>query len=427
MISQLIHHILIASICSTLFASAFILLRNILFKYIGARWNYYLWFIIFIPWFSIWLPLNFLPDMDTSLNFHILTDHLDTHIHQSVKASYSLLNLFFKVWLSGFMIASIYLLIRHFQFIFFLKEHSQPLTVIQKETVKKAIVSKNSISLTRIYISNILSSPMICHIIQSRIYLPENFFSDYTITEQKYILQHECVHYQRCDLIANTVMLVLICINWFNPIIYFSYRYFRSAQELSCDSIISQQFSSSEKKAYGLALLKSAFQPSSQIASMSCWWNSGKQLKERCSMLKYHHAKPIRNLLGLFVLTTAASVAIAAPNLEKRDIAADMKVSNSSKSKLSFSIDNICSEEIGVINSHSVKVVSRKHINNACQANPTRCVTQVYSTDNCSGNSIATLVFDITGWGVMSIMPHTDSYRVGANGFNLFFDGPWTA
>ena len=41
MINQLIEHLLIASLCSAFFATAFILLRNILYKYIGAKWNYY--------------------------------------------------------------------------------------------------------------------------------------------------------------------------------------------------------------------------------------------------------------------------------------------------------------------------------------------------------------------------------------------------
>jgi hypothetical protein len=71
------------------------------------------------------------------------------------------------------------------------------------------------------------------------------------------------------------------------------------------------------------------------------------------------------------------------------------------------------------------QVISRKRINHACQANPTYCETEVYSSTNCSGSSMVTLIFDVTGWGVMSIMPHTDSYHIGASGFNLFFDGLW--
>lgn len=428
MISQLIHNIYLASLCSTLFASLFIIHRKILTKYLGARWNYYLWFSIFIPWVAVWLPLNVFPDIYINFNLHTLSSFLDMHRQpQHVLSHYKLSfsTIIFIIWLAGVVLYSISILFRHFQFISFLKENTYFLTIDQQKIVKNILSDVNLIPLDRIFLSAIISSPMICHVIKSKIYLPDNFFQNYTHTEQRYILQHECVHYQRCDLIANTSMLILICLNWFNPIILFSYRYFRCVQELSCDAMICQQISSSEKKAYGYALLKSAFQPPSQYSTMTCWWNTGKLLKERCSMLKYHHSKPIKNFLGLLLLTTATTFAIAAPNLAKHDSSTYMKISNSSKDKLSFSIDNTCSNEIGVINEHNVKVVSRKSIINACRAAPTHCEAEVYSTENCSGSSIVTLIFDVAGWGVMSIIPHTDSYHIGASGFNLFFDGPW--
>lgn len=426
MINQLIHNICLASICSTFFASILIIFRKSFIKFFGAQWNYYLWFIIFIPWLSVWLPLYFLPDIDTHFNLSILSTSLVQPLaqHASIHSKLFLSKIVFIIWLVGVLLYSIYILFRHFQFISFLKESSHLLTINQQKMVKNILSNVNLIPLDRICLSSMISSPMICHVIKSKIYLPYNFFQYYTEAEQKYILLHECVHYQRCDLIANTSMLILICLNWFNPIIVFSYRYFRCAQELSCDSMLCQQYSSSEKKAYGYALLKSAFQPSSQKSTMTCGWNTGKLLKERCSMLKYHHSKPHKTIFGLIILATAASLAMAAPNIEKYNTATAMKISNSSKNELSFSIDNICSDEWRV-NPHSVKVISQKRFNSACQANPTHCETEVYSTANCSGGSIVTLIFNVTGWGVMNIIPHTDSYHIGASGFNLFFNGPW--
>jgi len=145
-------------------------------------------------------------------------------------------------------------------------------------------------------------------------------------------------------------------------------------------------------------------------------------------MLQYHHSKTIRNLLGVLVLATAASVAIATPNIEKHDIAADMKVSNFSKNDLSFSINNNCAySEIGIISERGIKVIPRKNINDACQVNPTHCKAQVYPTINCSGSSIVTLTFDVTGQGVISIVPHTDTYHVEASGFNISFYDHWMA
>lgn len=425
MINELLHTLSIASFCTTIFALVFIILRKRIIKSVGAQWNYYLWFIIFIPWIAIWLPLNF--SSDTTLNFQLLTNSLD--IQQKLQHVAFASNIFappviFSIWLLGVFFYSMLILFRHFKFIFLLKKNSHSLTIDQQKLIKNVLINKNSIPLQRIYLSTEIASPLICHIIKSKIYLPINFLQDYTSSEQKYVLQHECVHYHRCDLIANTAMLILICLNWFNPIILFSYRYFRSAQELSCDAILSQQYSSAEKKAYGYTLLKASFNEISHASSMSCWWNSGKQLKERCAMLKFHQPKPTKNFIGVITLSILTGVAIAAPNFDK--YSSGMKISNSSKNPLTFSADSGCSEEMGVIEAHSVKMISRLHLTETCQKNPAHCQMFVYATSNCSGKPIVTLVIDITGWGVMNIQPpFSNSYHVGANGFNLFFDGSW--
>lgn len=398
------------------------LLHNI---YIGARWNYYLWFIIFIPWFAVWLPLNFLPDVNTVFDFHFVTNPLDTQQqlrYVSMEARFSLSKMIFIFWLLGALLYSFYILFRHYRFISFLKYNSSALTIEQQKMIKN-VINNDLISVDRIYLSASISTPMICHIVKSKIYLPDNFFQNYSVAEQKYVLQHECVHYQRCDLITNSVMLILMCLNWFNPLILFSYRHFRLAQELSCDAIFGQQCSLSEKKAYGDALLK-VVESSDISEGMSCWWNSNTQLKERFQMLKYHNSRPLKNFSGALLLAFAASIAIAMPNFEKRDITTDMKISNSSKNNLSFGVDNRCSEEIGVINAHAVKVISRERINKLCQQNQSHCVMQAYSTNDCTGASIATLVLDMNR-GVISIVPRPHSYSVGGNGFNLFFEGPW--
>lgn len=423
MINIFIHNLCIASLCTTIFSLVFILLRQLIIESIGARWNYCLWFVIFIPWIAVWLPLNFSSD-----HFHGMTIPLDFQYNLQHLAPFvsdiSLPYMMFILWLAGMIFYSISILFRHFRFIFFLKESAHALTTDQKNRINKVLINKSWIPLQRIYLSTEIASPFICHIFKSKIYLPINFFDDYTSDEQKYVLQHECVHYHRCDLIANTIMLILICLNWFNPVILFSYRYFRSAQELSCDAILSQQYSSDEKKSYGYALLKASIGGIYQGSFMSCWWNSGAQLKERCIMLKFHNSNPVKNFIGFITLSIITSIAIAAPNLEKCN--SGMKISNLSRNPLTFSTGNGCSEEIGMIEAHNVKTISRNHLIEACQKDLTHCQMFVYSTSNCSGKPIIRLDVDVTGWGVMSIQPtFSNSYHVSANGFNLFFDGPW--
>lgn len=319
MISQLMHNILLASLSSGLLVILFIFLRKIIVRNIGATWNYYLWFAVFIPWFSIWIPLHSLSSR-SKVNFNIIHKSLATLSTAATQIHLSLPDIFVTVWLSGLLFCSLYILFKHLKFILLLKKNSRLIMFQEQKMLKEILIPHQYKYLSRIYLSTAVSSPLLCHVIKPKIYLPNNFFHDYTGQEQKYVLQHECTHLRRYDLLSNMAMISLSCVNWFNPIMLFAYRYFLNAQELSCDAVISQRLSSLEKKTYGYALLKTVINQSFQTPIMSCSWNTRSQLKERCQMLQFHHSKPIKAFLGIAMLITVTCVAIAAPNIENQNI-----------------------------------------------------------------------------------------------------------
>lgn len=86
----------------------------------------------------------------------------------------------------------------------------------------------------------------------------------------------------------------------------------------------------------------------------------------------------------------------------------DLKVSNDSKYHLSFSVNNVCSEEFGVVKNHSVKVISDKNFKKACAYDPNHCVVKVYNAASCTGKQIGTVVFDASShlppeWQIMQL------------------------
>lgn len=97
----------------------------------------------------------------------------------------------------------------------------------------------------------------------------------------------------------------------------------------------------------------------------------------------------------------------------------DLKLSNDSKYDLSFSINNICSQEFGVLDAHSVKIIPEASFKKVCESN---CDIKVYNSASCAGKQIAMVEFD-TKSGVTSL--HPIEFTVKSNGFNLFFEGPW--
>lgn len=307
-----------------------VLFRPILIKFIGAIWNYSLWFSIFIPWFAIWLPLNFF----NSSNLQIKTTikPFSQTLQGSVaNSSASLSMIFLIIWLSGISICLLYIVINHFLFCTKLKINSRLIDVNEKNRIKNLIPHQY---LSRIYLSQAIKSPMLCHMGKAKIFLPNNFFKNYSINEQKYVLKHELVHLKRYDLLANAAMLMLICVNWFNPFLFLTFKYFRTAQELACDAVVSHKLSISEKKEYGYALLKTILNQSSQLPAMSCGWNTQQQLKERCQMLKFHYFKPVKSFFGISLFIATACIAIAAPNLKKGEL-------QTINSKVTFSANKI--------------------------------------------------------------------------------------
>lgn len=106
------------------------------------------------------------------------------------------------------------------------------------------------------------TGPYIAGLITPRILLPHDFFQRYDVTQQQLVLQHELTHWRRGDLHLNYLALLLTALCWFNPICWLAYRYYRQAQELSCDALVISNSSTAERIAYGRALLSSTQQPS---------------------------------------------------------------------------------------------------------------------------------------------------------------------
>lgn len=330
MICHLLQGVFAASLTSTLFFFLIMSSRKLVAKFIGAQWNYYIWFSIFIPWLVIWFPCSFFvtfavlriytfikPLLSSQLTHSTIFTKIYFVMMNGVGYTFNISKIFFICWILGVIVSLLYVVFRHLRYIQLLRKNSRKLKKQEKNKISQSIIIKEAL-LSRIFISTFITSPMLCNVIKPRIYLPVNFFSSYTTLEKKYVLQHELCHLHRHDVLANAILLLLVCLNWFNPLMFLTYRYFRSAQELACDAVVCKQFSPTEKKDYGFALLKTVINPTSE-APISCWWNIGIELKERCLMLKFHHSKPIKTIMGMIILISIYFTGIAATSLENRD------------------------------------------------------------------------------------------------------------
>lgn len=105
-----------------------------------------------------------------------------------------------------------------------------------------------------IYTSEKISTPFIFGILPPRIYLPESLSGN----RRELVILHEKYHIKRLDHITKLVMYLALCIHWFNPVVWLSFRLCERDMEMSCDEAVTGKMNKSEKAEYSEALLEAA-------------------------------------------------------------------------------------------------------------------------------------------------------------------------
>lgn len=130
----------------------------------------------------------------------------------------------------------------------------------------------------RVARSSAVMSPIAFGIFGKTIIVPADFAHRFDETEQRLALSHETFHHHRGDLIVNMAALAILALHWFNPLAHFAHRLFRLDQEAACDDLVLANTSASERKAYGVALYKSA---TGAVPLIACAMGTASQLKAR--------------------------------------------------------------------------------------------------------------------------------------------------
>jgi len=129
-----------------------------------------------------------------------------------------------------------------------------------------------------------MSGPAVVGVMRPRVIEPADFEQRFSARERELILAHERAHIGAGDTRINTVLALLTCFNWFNPLVHLAVRLARTDQELACDAAVVERFPG-ERRTYAEALLKTQLSPAS--LPLGCTWptRSSSLLKERVMML----------------------------------------------------------------------------------------------------------------------------------------------
>ncbi len=164
-----------------------------------------------------------------------------------------------------------------------------------------------------VFTNDEIASPLVCGLLSPRIYLPTRM--DFGSAELlRHILSHETMHIRRKDNWLKTVMLVALCIHWFNPLVWILSRYLASDLEMACDEAVLRRYDHGDeaeenKKNYAMSLLAMAVSESRQTLLYSAF--SKTEVEKRIQNV-LHYRKASALLLALSVcLLVSGSVVLA--------------------------------------------------------------------------------------------------------------------
>jgi beta-lactamase regulating signal transducer with metallopeptidase domain len=99
-----------------------------------------------------------------------------------------------------------------------------------------------------------ISTPFVLGLIRPRIYIPLTL----TEEERQYIILHEQTHIQRLDHLVKLLAYLILCLHWFNPLVWVAFLLMGADMEMSCDERVLKKLGKEAKKAYSLSLLSLA-------------------------------------------------------------------------------------------------------------------------------------------------------------------------
>ncbi len=316
-------------------------IRNVVSRWLGARWAYYLWLVPLLGLLATGIPTQPVQHMldvpgieMPAVNNMIesaaeLVGLVDPPIavesrQVSDSSRFRLSELLLFVWVLGACLSLFYFAARSFQFSKKMLCSSRALTSRQQ-----SLVLKRCASLAKQYSGAIrmLSSgrgPAVAGLVQPVLLLPVDFFERYTTQQQVLMLEHEYQHLRRHDLIWLLLARVYRCLFWINPLVYVAEWYLQLDQELSCDEKVLSTENRTIRLAYGETLLLSAH--TKLLFPQVSYSPSFGQIKRRTYMLKHHNRHIFGSLFGGLLLVVSVGTSVAYGVLGALEFEPDLEI-----------------------------------------------------------------------------------------------------
>ncbi|MBP5416853.1 MAG: hypothetical protein J6Y58_04925 [Clostridiales bacterium] len=104
------------------------------------------------------------------------------------------------------------------------------------------------------YFTTDIKSPFVIGFVNPKIFIPKHFDDD----EREYILNHEWTHIKNKDGIIKLISYAVLCIHWFNPLVWLAFVMLCADIEMRVDEETTDSFDMDMVKEYCMSLVKHA-------------------------------------------------------------------------------------------------------------------------------------------------------------------------
>ena len=193
--------------------------------------------------------------------------------------SEALVNNIFFIWAIGAIIILLFMIVTYYSFH---KKTSKLQTLKDSETLSILDKCRKAVGINRGVIVKLGGeTPLLKGIIKPEILLPEG----YTIEELYSVFTHELLHLKHKDVLWNIISTLLLCVYWYNPIMWYCFFIFRRDMEILCDYRVVEI--NKNKKEYASVLLKTALKKNKFILGTTSLQNGEKDVTKRIKYIVY--------------------------------------------------------------------------------------------------------------------------------------------
>lgn len=181
------------------------------------------------------------------------------------------------VWMVGVLLAFAWLLVSNYRF----HQAAQPRMRLWKLGAPLPV-----------FLADNLPSPCLVGVLKPRILL--NKASVRSEEMMNMVLCHELTHWRRRDHLWTLLRAIVVCVWWWNPLVWAAVKLIRADCETACDEAVIQGMNRNEREAYGMSLIELMREEKGSALRLNVGtaMKSGKkQMEERIKMITFKQKK----------------------------------------------------------------------------------------------------------------------------------------